>query len=39
MKELLQMIGWETFFIAEADASVALEQFTAITEDLEGKNV
>jgi hypothetical protein len=25
------MIGWETFFIAEAEASAALEQFTAIT--------
>jgi hypothetical protein len=24
---------------AEADASAALEQFTAITEDLEGRNV
>jgi len=39
LKELLQVIGWETFFIAEADASAALEQFTAITEDLEGRNV
>ncbi len=33
------MIGWETSFIAEADASVALEQFTTIAEDLEGRNV
>ena len=31
------MIGWETFFIAEGSAT--LEQFTAITEDLEGRNV
>jgi hypothetical protein len=33
------MIDWETFYIAEASASAAFEQFTAITEDLEGRNV